>query len=89
MTNVNLGGKGQARDGDFTTTGATCIAIGNAYHCEGRAVLRKGDVTTACPRCKQTGVIVESCPWLISDGAHGLNLKFSLGLIAAYGGDLF
>lgn len=68
MTNVNLGGKGQARDGDFTTTGATCIAIGNAYHCEGRAVLRKGDVTTACPRCKQTGVIVESCPWLISDG---------------------
>lgn len=40
---VNLEGKGQAVDGDVTTTGAVCIATGAGYLDEGRMVLREGD----------------------------------------------
>ncbi|MFG0532313.1 PAAR domain-containing protein [Pseudomonas sp. yb_2] len=65
---VNLEGKGQAVDGDVTTTGAVCIATGAGYLDEGRMVLREGDHTTACPLCGQEGTVVEGVDHFISDG---------------------
>lgn len=59
MYRVSLDGKGQAVDGDVTTTGAICIASGEGYICDGRKVLRVGDSTTECPLCCQPGVVVE------------------------------
>ncbi|MBA1194803.1 PAAR domain-containing protein [Pseudomonas entomophila] len=67
MTRVSLDGKGQAVDGDLTTTGALCIASGRSYIAGGRDVLREGDTTTACPECGEPGVIVEGCPHFLSD----------------------
>lgn len=68
MKRVDLGGKGQALDGDFTTTGATCIASGRLYQSDSRYVLRKGDRTTECPACGQPGTIDEGVPWFTSEG---------------------
>ncbi|MDF9620548.1 PAAR domain-containing protein [Pseudomonas entomophila] len=68
MNRANIDGKGQAVDGDVTTTGAVCIASGSSYIYEGRKVLRVGDVTTRCPRCGKAGVVVEGVPWFTSDG---------------------
>ncbi|WP_434772802.1 PAAR domain-containing protein [Pseudomonas entomophila] len=67
MARVSLDGKGQAVDGDLTTTGALCIASGRSYVAGGRNVLREGDTTTACPACGKPGVIVEGCPHFLSD----------------------
>ena len=67
MARVSLDGKGQAVDGDLTTTGALCIASGRSYAAGGRNVLREGDTTTACPACGKPGVIVEGCPYFLSD----------------------
>ena len=68
MYRVSLDGKGQAVDGDVTTTGAICIASGESYICDGRKVLRVGDSTTECPLCCQPGVVVEGYLGWISDG---------------------
>ncbi|MEW9683069.1 PAAR domain-containing protein [Pseudomonas sp. TE50-2] len=68
MYRVSLDGKGQAVDGDVTTTGAICIASGEGYICDGRKVLRVGDSTTECPLCCQPGVVVEGYLGWISDG---------------------
>ncbi|MFT0869881.1 PAAR domain-containing protein [Pseudomonas sp. CAM1A] len=68
MYRVSLDGKGQAVDGDVTTTGAICIASGEGYICDGRKVLRVGDSTTECPLCCQPGVVVEGYHGWISDG---------------------
>ncbi|WP_460415677.1 PAAR domain-containing protein [Pseudomonas sp. microsymbiont 2] len=68
MYRVSLEGKGQAVDGDVTTTGAICIASGEGYICDGRKVLRVGDSTTECPLCCQPGVVVEGYLGWISDG---------------------
>ncbi|MFF7065098.1 PAAR domain-containing protein [Pseudomonas sp. NPDC008258] len=65
---VSLEGKGQAVDGDVTTTGAVCIATGHGYLDEGRMVLREGDHTTACPLCGQVGTVAEGVDHFISDG---------------------
>ena len=65
---VNLEGKGQAVDGDVTTTGAVCIATGAGYLDEGRMVLREGDHTTPCPLCGQVGTVAEGVDHFISDG---------------------
>lgn len=65
---TNLGGKGQAVDGDVTTTGAVCIATGAGYLDEGRMVLREGDRTTPCPLCGQEGMVAEGVDHFISDG---------------------
>nr|WP_269806888.1 PAAR domain-containing protein [Pseudomonas alloputida] len=65
---VNLEGKGQAVDGDVTTTGAVCIATGAGYLDEGRMVLREGDHTTPCPLCGQAGTVAEGVDHFISDG---------------------
>lgn len=67
MTRVILDGKGQALDGDSTTTGATCIASGRSYLAGGQNVLREGDTTTECPECGEPGVVVEGCPHFLSD----------------------
>lgn len=65
---VSLEGKGQAVDGDITTTGAVCIATGAGYLDEGRMVLREGDPTTPCPLCGQAGTVAEGVDHFISDG---------------------
>ncbi|MCX2888184.1 MULTISPECIES: PAAR domain-containing protein [Pseudomonas] len=65
---VSLEGKGQAVDGDVTTTGAVCIATDAGYLDEGRMVLREGDHTTACPVCGQVGMVAEGVEHVISDG---------------------
>ncbi|ABY97984.1 TPA: PAAR domain-containing protein [Pseudomonas putida] len=65
---ASLDGKGQAVDGDVTTTGAVCIATGAGYLDEGRMVLREGDHTTACPLCGQEGTVAEGVDFFISDG---------------------
>lgn len=65
---VNLDGKGQAVDGDVTTTGAVCIATGTGYTSDGREVLREGDRTTECPLCGQEGVVAEGVWCFMSSG---------------------
>ncbi|MFP3994617.1 PAAR domain-containing protein [Pseudomonas capeferrum] len=59
MTRISIHGKGQALDGDITTTGAVCIASSTNYRGDNRRALRLGDATTECPNCKKLGVIVE------------------------------
>jgi len=55
----NMFGRGEGLHGDKTTTGATCISsLPQATH-GGRGVLRKGDVTTECPKCGKSGKIAE------------------------------
>ncbi|MEJ5862790.1 PAAR domain-containing protein [Pseudomonas farsensis] len=68
MSRVNIEGKGQALDGDITTTGARCIASNPGYSSDGHQVLRKGDVTSECPGCGQVGTVVEGIPWFTSGG---------------------
>ncbi|MBV4491971.1 PAAR domain-containing protein [Pseudomonas oryzicola] len=65
---VNLEGRGQAVDGDVTTTGAVCIATNAGYLAEGRMVLREGDRTTPCPLCGQVGTVAEGVDHFISGG---------------------
>ncbi|PVZ43620.1 PAAR domain-containing protein [Pseudomonas sp. CC120222-01a] len=65
---VNLDGRGQAVDGDSTTTGAVCIATGTGYTSDGREVLREGDPTTECPLCGQQGMVAEGVEFFISSG---------------------
>ncbi|MCX2887391.1 MULTISPECIES: PAAR domain-containing protein [Pseudomonas] len=65
---ANLAGKGQALDGDLTTTGAICIATGASYRDNGRMVLREGDPTTPCPLCGQAGIVAEGSAFFISAG---------------------
>ena len=59
MTRISIHGKGQALDGDITTTGAVCIASSTNFRGDNRRALRLGDATTECPNCKKAGVIVE------------------------------
>ncbi len=66
---ANLEGRGQAVEGDVTTTGAVCIATGAGYLDEGRMVLREGDPTTACPLCGQEGTVAEGVESFICEGA--------------------
>ncbi|MFK3775693.1 PAAR domain-containing protein [Pseudomonas sp. NPDC089406] len=68
MSRVEIAGVGQALDGDATTTGAVCIASEGTRRGDGRAVLRMGDSTTECPRCKQVGTVAEGIAWFISQG---------------------
>jgi len=63
-----IDGKGEAVDGDSTTTGATCLATGEGYLSEGLRVLRRGDSTTACPLCGEEGVVAEGNESFICDG---------------------
>ncbi|MGH8439609.1 MAG: PAAR domain-containing protein [Pseudomonas sp.] len=55
----NMFGRGEGLHGDKTTTGATCLSsLPQAAHCQ-RGILRKGDVTTLCPKCGKSGKIIE------------------------------
>ncbi|WEF10965.1 S-type pyocin domain-containing protein [Pectobacterium actinidiae] len=54
----NVYGRGQALEGDKTTTGAVCIASLSNDIEYGRRVLRVGDKTTPCPKCGKPGEIV-------------------------------
>ncbi|WP_316250526.1 PAAR domain-containing protein [Pseudomonas fluorescens] len=56
---TNMFGRGEGLHGDKTTTGATCLSsLPQAAHCR-RGILRKGDVTTHCPKCGKSGKIIE------------------------------
>ncbi|PZL85824.1 pyocin [Pantoea sp. ARC270] len=52
-------GRGLALHGDRTTTGATILSTLPNCTEHGRAVVRVGDPTTACPKCGEHGVIVD------------------------------
>ncbi|AYG44601.1 hypothetical protein DV532_09965 [Pseudomonas sp. Leaf58] len=68
MTRILIHGKGQALDGDLTTTGAVCIASSTQYRANNQRALRLGDITTECPNCKKPGVIVEGVPFFNIEG---------------------
>jgi uncharacterized Zn-binding protein involved in type VI secretion len=55
-------GRGLALHGDKTTTGATILSTLPNCTEYGRAVVRVGDRTTLCPKCSQSGVIVDGEP---------------------------
>lgn len=60
----NVDGRGMALSCDRTTTGArllTSIPI-NKVSYYGYGVIRRGDRTTACPKCGKEGVVVEAAP---------------------------
>ncbi|CNI60319.1 PAAR/S-type pyocin domain-containing protein [Yersinia pekkanenii] len=62
-------GRGLALHGDKTTTGATiCSTLPNCTE-HGRAIVRVGDPTTACPKCGQSGRIVDGEPHSTWHGA--------------------
>lgn len=59
---TNCYGRGLALHGDKTSTGATiCSTLPNCTE-HGRAVVRVGDPTTACPKCGQRGKIIDGEP---------------------------
>lgn len=63
MLRPEVHGLGQALHGDKTTTGATLISDGGAFAtCDGRGIIRRGDRTTACPKCGKPGVVIEGDP---------------------------
>jgi len=68
MTRISIHGKGQALDGDLTTTGALCIASSTNYRGNDQRALRLGDTTTECPECKKPGVIAEGLPFFKIEG---------------------
>lgn len=74
MTRISINGKGQAFDGDLTTTGAVCIAGSTNYRGNNQRALRLGDATTECPECKKPGVISDSIrkiqKWSDHEGPH-------------------
>lgn len=62
-------GKGQALDGDKTTTGATLISsLPIQTSCKGRGAVRHLDRTTPCPKCGQPGVVIDGHPGTIFFG---------------------
>lgn len=60
MARPNAYGRGQALDGDKTTSGATLIStLSRRATCNRRGIIRRGDPTTACPKCGKPGVVAE------------------------------
>jgi len=68
MTRISIHGKGQALEGDITTTGAVCIASSTSYRGDNRRALRLGDATTECPKCEKAGIIVEGVSFFVIGG---------------------
>ncbi|MFE8049637.1 colicin E3/pyocin S6 family cytotoxin [Brenneria goodwinii] len=61
-------GRGQALQGDRTTTGAICLtSLPNCTE-HGRGVIRVGDRTTRCPKCGKIGIIADGEPRVIWEG---------------------
>lgn len=73
---VNLEGKGQAVDGDVTTTGAVCIATGAGYLDEGRMVLREGDHTTFNPE-RFSQPVIGVLPGTLEPGFYVVSQRMS------------
>lgn len=67
MARVTVCGKNVGLDQDKTTTGATCLASIETVTNNGISLLRVGDSTTPCPKCKQIGTLVT--------GAQGIKLN--------------
>ncbi|QEY71491.1 PAAR domain-containing protein [Pseudomonas denitrificans (nom. rej.)] len=60
MRRPQIFGRGQALNGDWTTTGASLIStIPSNATTDRRGMVRRGDPTTVCPKCGKTGVVVE------------------------------
>jgi uncharacterized Zn-binding protein involved in type VI secretion len=60
MRRPNIDGRGQALQGDRTTTGAILISyIAQYARCDGRGFVLRGDKTSICPKCEKPGVISE------------------------------
>lgn len=60
MNRANIHGRGQALDGDKTTSGATLIStLIRRATSDSRGIVRKGDPTTPCPKCGRPGVVAE------------------------------
>jgi uncharacterized Zn-binding protein involved in type VI secretion len=60
MRRPNIDGRGQALQGDRTTTGALLISyIAQYARCDGRGFVLRGDKTSICPKCGKPGVISE------------------------------
>lgn len=69
MFRPEVHGKGQALDGDKTTTGATLISsLSNMAVCQGRGAVRHSDRTTPCPKCGKPGVVIDGHPGTIFFG---------------------
>ncbi|MBF8781556.1 PAAR domain-containing protein [Pseudomonas fulva] len=79
MSRISLNGKGQALDGDLTTSGAVCIATTTTTQGNERRVLREGDPTTECPACGKTGTVAEGVPLFRCEGRP---LTFDGALVA-------
>lgn len=69
MFRPEVHGKGQALDGDKTTTGATLISsLPDMAVCQGRGAVRHSDRTTPCPKCGKPGVVIDGHPGTIFFG---------------------
>lgn len=63
MNRPDIHGRGQALHGDRTTSGAMLISTLQQHaRADSRGIVRKGDPTTACPKCGKPGVVVEGDP---------------------------
>ncbi|WP_225607675.1 MULTISPECIES: PAAR domain-containing protein [unclassified Pseudomonas] len=70
MSRPEIYGRGQALDGDKTTSGATLIStLTYSATSLSRGIVRMGDPTTTCPRCGREGVVAEGDPRNKWDGA--------------------
>lgn len=70
MSRPEIYGRGQALDGDKTTSGATLIStLTYTATSLSRGIVRMGDPTTTCPRCGREGVVAEGDPRNKWDGA--------------------
>ncbi|MEQ4625353.1 MULTISPECIES: PAAR domain-containing protein [Providencia] len=58
MARTSVLGKRVGLHHDKTTTGATCLASITTVTNDGIRVLRVGDSTTRCPKCRKEGTLV-------------------------------
>lgn len=60
MRRPQIFGRGQALNGDWTTTGANLIStIPSNATTDRRGMVRRGDPTTVCPKCGKAGLVAE------------------------------
>lgn len=60
MRRPNIFGRGQALNGDLTTSGAQVIStLPSNARTDGRGMVRRDDPTTVCPKCGRPGVVAE------------------------------
>ncbi|WP_370601541.1 PAAR domain-containing protein [Pseudomonas nitroreducens] len=72
MSRPNMNGRGQALEGDRTTSGAMLIStLSRDARSNGRGIVRRGDPTTTCPKCGRQGVVAEGDPSTTWHGEPG------------------